>query len=176
MATRKAAGTPVLELRNSKVHGTGVFAAQPIKKGRRIIEYTGDRVTHAEADQRYEDKGVDDAHTFLFIVDRKTVIDAGIGGNDARFINHSCDPNCESVIKDRRVFIEAIRNVVAGEELSYDYQIQRDPDDPDDIDVIFACRCGSDGCRGTMLWPAQRPKKKSKGPAKRASRRARRKA
>jgi SET domain-containing protein len=177
MAARKTGGTAFLELRRSKVHGTGVFAAQPIKKGKRIIEYLGDRVTHGEADRRYDDKDLEDAHTFLFIVDRRTVIDAGVDGNDARFINHSCDPNCESVIEDRRVFIEAIRDIAVGEELSYDYQIQRDPEDPKDIDEIFACRCGHSGCRGTMLWPPKRPKKtKSKQSAKRAAKRSHRKA
>jgi hypothetical protein len=162
MATRTSAGQPLLKLRKSKVHGTGVFAARSIKKGERIIEYLGERVSHAEADRRYEDKEESDSHTFLFIVDRRTVIDAGVDGNDARFINHSCDPNCESVIEERRVFIKAIRSIAPGEELAYDYQIQRDPDDPDNIDDVFACRCGSDGCRGTMLWPAQRFKKKKR--------------
>ena len=162
MAIRKSARQPLLELRKSKVHGTGVFAARPIEKGKRIIEYLGERVSHAEADRRYEDKNADDSHTFLFIVDRRTVIDAGIDGNDARFINHSCDPNCETVIAQRRVFIDALRNIAPGEELAYDYQIQRDPDDPDDVDEVFACQCGSDGCRGTMLWPAQRPRKKKR--------------
>ncbi|HEY4771880.1 MAG TPA: SET domain-containing protein-lysine N-methyltransferase [Steroidobacteraceae bacterium] len=158
MATRTSAKQPLLKLRKSKVHGTGVFAARPIKKGKRIIEYVGERLSHAEADRRYEDKELSDSHTFLFIVDRRTVIDAGVDGNDARFINHSCDPNCESVIEKRRVFIDAIRSIAAGEELAYDYQIKRDPDDPDNIDAVFTCRCGSDGCRGTMLWPAQRHK------------------
>jgi len=155
MVTQQAA-KPLITVQRSSVHGSGVFAARPIKKGTRIIEYTGERVTHAQADGRYEDKDEKDNHTFLFIVDRKTVIDAGVDGNDARFINHSCDPNCESVIEGRRVFIEAIRNIAAGEELAYDYQIQRDTDDPADIDEIFACRCGSRTCRGTMLWPAKR--------------------
>jgi hypothetical protein len=162
MAMRNNAKQPLLELRKSRVHGTGVFAAQPIRKGQRIIEYLGERVSHGEADRRYEDKDAGDNHTFLFIVDRRTVIDAGVGGNDARFINHSCDPNCESVIEERRVFIEALRDIASGDELAYDYQIQRDPDDPDDIDEVFVCRCGSDGCRGTMLWPTQRPKKKKR--------------
>ena len=161
MVTQQAA-KPLITVQRSSVHGSGVFAARSIRKGTRIIEYTGERVTHAQADIRYEDKDEKDNHTFLFIVDRKTVIDAGVDGNDARFINHSCDPNCESVIEGRRVFIEAIRNIAAGEELAYDYQIQRDADDPADIDQIFACRCGSETCRGTMLWPAKRavPKKR----------------
>ena len=162
MTSVKAGKAPLIKVRGSKVHGSGVFAAQPIRKGRRIIEYTGDRVTHAEADRRYEDKDASDNHTFLFIVDRATVIDAGVGGNEARFINHSCDPNCESVIEGRRVFIEAIRDIAAGEELAYDYQIQRDEDDPANVDEVFACRCAAESCRGTMLWPAQRAVQKKR--------------
>jgi SET domain-containing protein len=157
MASGKAVKPARIRVRRSEVHGSGVFATRPIRKGTRIIEYTGERITHAQADSRYESKDDRDNHTFLFIVDRKTVIDAGVDGNEARFINHSCDPNCESVIEERRVFIEAIRNIAAGEELAYDYQIKRDADDPADIDEIFACRCGSEACRGTMLWPAKRP-------------------
>jgi len=146
---------PLIEVRNSAIHGRGVFALRRIPKGTRIIEYTGERVSHAEADRRYEDRPDDDNHTFLFIVDRRTVIDAGVGGNEARYINHACDPNCESVIEARRVFIEALRDIEAGEELAYDYQIQREKDDPANVDEIWACRCGTDHCRGTML--AQSP-------------------
>ena len=97
-------------MRTSRLHGQGVFATAPIKKGTRVIEYVGERISHAEADRRYDDKDENDNHTFLFIVDSRTVIDAGVDGNEARFINHACDPNCESVIEDRRVFIEAIRD------------------------------------------------------------------
>ena len=82
-----------------------MYAIAPIKKGTRIIEYLGERITHAEADRRYENKGDDDGHTFLFIASNRTVIDAGVNGNDARFINHSCNPNCETVIENSRVFI-----------------------------------------------------------------------
>jgi hypothetical protein len=149
--------TPPIEVRDSAVHGLGVFALRKIPKGERIIEYVGERVSHAEADRRYEDKDANDSHTFLFIVDSKTVIDAGMDGNEARFFNHSCDPNCESVVEDRRVFIEAIRTIEAGEEMTYDYQIQREDDDPPNIDEVFACRCGFAQCRGTMLWPTERP-------------------
>lgn len=144
----------MLEVRHSTVHGLGVFATRRIPKGTRIIEYVGERVSHEEADQRYEDKDASDSHTFLFIVDEQAVIDAGVGGNEARFINHSCEPNCESVIEHGQVFIEAIRTIEPGAELTYDYQIQREDDDPDDVDEVFACRCGYSGCRGTMLWPA----------------------
>lgn len=165
MARAKGGKPPLIKVRRSKVHGSGVFAARPIRKGRRIIEYSGERVTHAEADRRYAAKDENDNHTFLFIVDRRTVIDAGVDGNEARFINHSCDPNCESVIESRRVFIEAMRNIAPGEELAYDYQIQRDEDDPPNVEQIFTCRCASESCRGTMLWPAKCPKK-NKRPAR----------
>jgi SET domain-containing protein len=147
----------MVRVRRSRLHGRGVFALRRIRKGTRIIEYLGDRVSHREADLRYEHKDVTDNHTFLFIVDRGVVIDGGSArGNDARFINHSCDPNCESVIDDRRVFIEAIRTIQPGEELTYDYQIGRDKEDPANVDEIFACRCGADSCRGSMLWPPKR--------------------
>jgi uncharacterized protein len=151
--------SPPILVRDSNVHGRGVFATRRIEKGERIIEYLGERVSHDEADRRYELKAENDSHTFLFIVDSKTVIDAGTEGNDARFFNHSCDPNCESVVEKRRVFIEALRAIEPGEEMTYDYQIYRDHDDPENIDEIFACRCGFANCRGTMLWPPE-PKKK----------------
>jgi uncharacterized protein len=158
--------SPPIEVRNSSVHGRGVFAARSIKKGERIIEYLGERVSHEEADRRYELKDENDSHTFLFIVDSKTVIDAGVEGNDARFFNQSCDPNCESTVENRRVFIDALRNIEPGEELTYDYQIYRDWDDPDNIDEVFACRCGAANCRGTMLWPPEPKKKKRAAPAR----------
>lgn len=149
---------PLFEVRSSPVHGKGAFALRRIRKGTRIIEYLGERVSHQEADRRYESKDANDAHTFLFIVDSRTVIDAGVDGNDARFLNHSCNPNCESVIENRRVFIEATRTIEPGEEMTYDYQIQREDDDPPGIDEVFACHCGFPQCRGTMLWPPDPPK------------------
>jgi hypothetical protein len=152
---------PMIEVRHSPVHGYGVFALRRIRKGTTVIEYLGDRITHEQADERYEDKDAKDNHTFLFTVDSKTVIDAGRNGNEARFINHGCDPNCESGIMTKRVFIEAIRTIQPDEELVYDYQITRDPDDPDDVDEVFACRCGAPACRGSMLEPKKPPRKKS---------------
>lgn len=157
----------LIEVRRSGVHGLGVFAAKPIAKGTRIIEYVGERVSHDEADRRYEEKDANDSHTFLFIVDSKTVIDAGTDGNDARFFNHSCDPNCESTVEKKRVFIEAIRDIEPGTELTYDYQIYREEGDPENIDEVFACRCGFPNCRGTMLWPPE-PKKSRKKAKKKA--------
>src|SRR6204780_3259790 len=160
LVPRIASRPDMMRVRRSRVHGRGVFALRRIRKGTRIIEYLGDRVTHRQADLRYEHKDISDNHTFLFIVDRSVVIDGGVNGNDARYINHSCDPNSESLIDDRRVFIEAIRTIRPGEEITYDYQIGRDRSDPPNIDDIFACRCGAQDCRGSMLWP---PKRKPAG-------------
>lgn len=168
--------SPLIEVRNSPVHGRGVFARTHIPKGTRIVEYLGERVSHAAADARYEDHDESDNHTFLFIVDPRTVIDAGVGGNDARFINHQCQGNCESVIENRRVFIDAARDIAAGTELGYDYEIGREKDDPPDVDEIYACRCGSDRCRGTMLWPPRKKESKADAPRrkKQPSRKSRR--
>jgi SET domain-containing protein len=164
---------PPFETRRSPIHGTGVFATRRIRKGARVIEYVGERVSHAEADRRYEDKDANDSHTFLFIVDRRTVIDAGVGGNAARFVNHSCAPNCETVIEDRRVFIYALRDIDPGEELAYDYLIQREPDDPPDVEEVFRCRCGAATCRGNMLAPKHMPRR-NRAAEDRAAKRVRR--
>jgi uncharacterized protein len=143
--------TPIVETRDSGIHGRGVYAVAPIRKGTRIIEYLGERISHAEADRRYEIKGDDNGHTFLFIASTRTVIDAGVNGNDARFINHSCNPNCETVIEGSRVFIDAIRNIRPGQELGYDYQLTwESTDDPQEL-ALYACHCGAKHCRGTML-------------------------
>ena len=158
----KSEAHALYKVTRSKVHGFGAFATRDIKKGETIDEYLGDRISHAQADKRYEDHDENDNHTFLFIVDKKTVIDAGVGGNDARFINHKCDPNCESEIKKGRVFIIATRAIKKGDEIGYDYQIGREKDDPENVDEIYACRCGSPKCRGTMLWPAKRPSPKKR--------------
>lgn len=158
--------------RRSPVHGIGCFARKFIPEGTRIAEYVGERLTHKEADKRYEDADPDDNHTFLFIADRRTVIDATRGGNDSRFINHSCDGNCTSETEKGRVFIETIKDIQKGEELGYDYQIPRDKADPPDVDVTYACRCGSPKCRGSMLWPPMKKKAKKKS-AKKAKKVAR---
>ncbi|HUY83523.1 MAG TPA: SET domain-containing protein-lysine N-methyltransferase [Steroidobacteraceae bacterium] len=146
----------MVEVRHSPIHGHGVFALRRVRKGTKIIEYLGERVSHAVADARHADKHHEDNHTFLFTVDSRTVIDGGVDGNEARYINHGCDPNCESALEGGRVFIEALRTIERGEELFYDYQIGRDPDDAPNVDEIFACRCGARRCRGSMLAPPRR--------------------
>jgi uncharacterized protein len=164
---------PLFEVRHSRIHGYGVFAARRIRKGTTVIEYLGDRVSHDEADSRYEDKDPNDNHTFLFTVDSKTVIDGGVGGNEARYINHGCDPNCASTAQNKRIYVEAIRTIRPGEELAYDYQIERDPEDPPNVDEIFACRCGAAKCRGSMLVARKKARKTiGKKTAKRADKKA----
>jgi len=170
---KRASRLPLFEVRHSRVHGYGVFAARRIRKGTTVIEYLGDRVSHDEADARYEDKDPNDNHTFLFTVDSKIVIDGGVGGNEARYINHGCDPNCASTTQKKRIYVEAIRTIQPGEELAYDYQIERDPEDPPNVDEIFACRCGAEKCRGSMLVARRKPDKRrpAKAAAKKAARR-----
>jgi uncharacterized protein len=155
------------ELRRSSIAGLGAFATRPIKKGTRIIEYTGERISNAEADRRYDEDKMRSHHTFLFTLNRQTVVDAAVGGNEARFINHSCAPNCEAVIEDgRRIYIEAIKDIPVGEELAYDYQYERTDDHTPDDERFYACRCGAPGCRGTILAP-QKPARQKK-PASRS--------
>jgi uncharacterized protein len=156
-------------IKRSKIQGRGGFATRLIRKGARIAEYLGERISPAEGDRRYDDDHMERHHTFLFVVDKKIVIDAGVDGNDARFINHSCDPNCEAVIEDRRVFIEAMRTIRPGDELSYDYSYDRDDATGwgKEAEAQYPCHCGAPNCRGTILAPE---KKKRKKPARKRSR------
>jgi SET domain-containing protein len=151
---------PYFELRRSKIQGTGAFAIRDIRKGTRIIEYLGQRISWRTADKRYDDERMGRHHTFLFTVDDKTVIDAAVNGNDARFLNHSCDGNCEAISDRKRIFIEARRSIKAGDELLYDYQYERDEDHTPEDEKFYACRCGSPKCRGSILAPKTTSKKK----------------
>jgi SET domain-containing protein len=152
-------------VRNSAIHGSGAFAVQRIRKGARVTEYTGERITNEEAFERY---GESIAHTFLFTVDSKTVIDPQYEGNNARFINHSCDPNCASFQDKRRIFIEAIRSIEPGEELTYDYRLIASDTETDAAD--YPCNCGAERCRGTLLAP---PPKRRAAPKASANGRSR---
>jgi uncharacterized protein len=143
-----------LEVRASEIQGLGVFAGEPIAARTRIIEYTGEVISEAEGDARYDDESMPRHHTFLMSLDDGRCIDAAVGGNDARFINHSCGPNCETIEVDGRVWIEAIRPIAAGEELTYDYKFERSEDDDE---TFYRCRCGAPNCRGTILVPGQTP-------------------
>ncbi len=122
-----------------------------IRKGTRIIEYVGQRITSAVADARYDDARSLPHHTFLFALDDDTAIDAAYEGNDARFINHACEPNCEAIMEGDRVFIEALKSIRIGEELVYDYRYVVDADyDDAELRAIYPCRCGAETCRGTI--------------------------
>jgi uncharacterized protein len=144
-------------VRRSPIHGTGVFAARDIAAEEEILYYEGRVITHAAADAQTVDD--DDGHTFLFTLNEHYVIDGGVDGNEARWINHSCDPNCEPVLEESedgepardRMVIQALRPIRAGEELTYDYNLTTDDPLTDEICELWACRCGAECCRGVML-------------------------
>ncbi len=156
------------ELRQSPIQGTGAFALRKIRKGTRLVEYTGERISHDEAGRRYNDEAMRRHHTFLFTLDEKTCIDGKRKGNEAAYINHSCEPNCEAVIDDDRIFIEALRTIQPGEELFYDYSYELDQE-PDEEDFArYRCLCGTKSCRGSILKMKLKKKKK---PARKTARR-----
>jgi uncharacterized protein len=140
-----------IQTRNSKVHGKGVFAVQPLSKGEVIIEYTGELITWDEALRRHPHDPSDPNHTFYFHIDEKHVIDAKHGGNSARWINHSCAPNCEADEEGGRVFIKALRAIKPGEELFYDYGLVIDGRITKKLKAEYPCWCGAKKCRGTLL-------------------------
>ncbi|MFN5703693.1 MAG: SET domain-containing protein [Gammaproteobacteria bacterium] len=148
------------EVRRSKIHGSGVFAAKNIKKGEFIIEYKGLLRSHQEVDAAYDGEN-ETGHTFLFTLNEDFVVDANIKGNEARWINHSCDPNCDSEHVDAedgdkskdRIEIKALRDIKTGEELSYNYGIRLGERHTPKLKKLWACLCGSPKCTGTMLQP-----------------------
>jgi SET domain-containing protein len=153
-------------LRRSPIHGNGVFAARDLPAGKRLIQYRGTLRTHADVDDCYGGD-YESGHTFLFTLNAQYVLDGNLGGNIARWINTSCDPNCEAVIvehpgEDRsrdRIFIETLKPIRAGTELTYDYGITlEDPHTPR-LRRIWACRCGAKQCSGTILRPKQRKRR-----------------
>ena len=146
--TSKTTG-PIIVVRGSEIHGKGVFATRAIARGERIIEYKGTLITEEAADELY---GEDESnHTFLFLLDNGMVIDAYREGNSARWINHSCHPNCEPVEEDNRLYIHAIRDIKAGAELSYEYNLVIEDRYTPAIKRLYACRCGTRQCQGTFL-------------------------
>ena len=151
MAASPPAPPYPFEIRPSPKQGLGAFATLPIPAGTRLIEYTGERLTPAEADARYPDVPGERHHTFLFAIDDDVVIDAAVDGNEARFINHSCDPNCDAIVEDGRIWIETIRDVRPGEELAYDYAYRLEERHTPAAKRRYPCNCGARSCRGTML-------------------------
>jgi len=147
----RSAPHPWLVRRRSGIQGHGVYARRDIPSGTRLIEYTGERISSAEADRRDEAERNERHHTFLFILSPRTVIDARYGGNASKYINHSCDPNCEARFEGAHIWIYAIRDIRAGEELAYDYEYDWEPDYTLDDLAAWGCRCGSEKCRGTLV-------------------------
>jgi uncharacterized protein len=147
------AGGRRIQVRKSGVHGKGVFSLAPLDKGELVIEYVGEVITWKEALRRHPHDPKDPDHTFYFHVDDKHVIDAKHGGNAARWINHACTPNCEADEIDGRIFIKALRRIKPGTELFYDYGLIIDERYSPKLKKQFECRCGTKGCRGTMLAP-----------------------
>jgi uncharacterized protein len=145
-----------IQVRRSGVHGKGVFALQDLAEGETLIEYVGEVISWDEAQERHPHDPSNPNHTFYFHVNEDRVIDALYGGNSSRWINHSCDPNCEADEDNGRIFIKAIRNIRAGEELNYDYGLIIDEPYTKKLKAEYPCWCGSPHCRGTLLSPKKR--------------------
>jgi uncharacterized protein len=147
------------EVRRSTIHGNGVFASRHIDAGECIVEYLGERITSDESAIRAEQGGGPVNHTFFFSLADGKVIDGGSEGNDARYINHACEPNCEAYEEDGRVFIYALQDIEEGEELNYNYALIYEERHTPAVKKLFECRCGAPSCTGTMLAPKKRARK-----------------
>jgi SET domain-containing protein len=159
---RSARGAGLYEIRKSKIQGRGVFARRRIRPGQKIVEYTGEKISNEEADKRYDEDRMKRHHTFLFTLDDDYCIDGNVPGNKAKLINHSCDPNCEAIIEDDRIWIYALKNIQPGVELAYDYQYERTGDNIAELEKFYVCRCGSEKCRGSIMAPPKKRKRKKK--------------
>lgn len=137
-------------VRQSPVHGKGVFALRALAAGERVLEYKGMITAWREAVRQHRREGVA-GHTFLFGLSDGRVIDGSRGGNSARWLNHACAPNCETIEDAGRIFIHTLRPVGEGEELFIDYLLAVDDPLDEDIRRQYACWCTSVGCRQSML-------------------------
>jgi len=149
-------------MRRSDVHGNGVFAVDDLAEGETLIEYKGEVISWKEALRRHPHDPTQPNHTFYFHIDDGRVIDGNVNGNAARWINHSCEPNCEADEVNGRVYIKALRNIAAGEELNYDYGLIIDEPYTPKLLAEFPCWCGSENCRGTLLTPKDEDEEKKK--------------
>ena len=155
-----------IEVKNSGIHRHGVFAKIDIPKETKIVEYIGEKISAEEGERRHE-RGTENhlkdpennAGTYIFILDDDVYLDGDIPENDAKYINHSCEPNCEIDIKDKRIWIHSLRDIKKGEEITYNYGFELYDDDP----YFFKkhpCKCGSKNCPGYILseeeWPKMR--------------------
>ncbi len=148
------------KVRKSKIHGNGVFATKRIKKNTKIIEYIGEKIIKSEGDKRsakrikkYLNSEIDGS-VYIFELNKKYDIDGSPLYNKARYINHSCDPNCEVEIIEEKIWITAIKDIKKTDELSYDYGYEFDSDDFRD----HICKCGSKNCIGFIISSDQWPK------------------
>ena len=147
------------KVRKSKIHGNGVFATKKIDKKTKIIEYVGEKVSKKEGDRRSANRlkrylnSSQDGSVYIFELNSRYDIDGSFLYNKARYINHSCNPNCEVEIFDNRIWIVALKVIKVGEELSYDYGYEFEKEDFRD----HACKCGSKNCIGFIIssddWP-----------------------
>ncbi|MGJ7545019.1 SET domain-containing protein [Variovorax sp. LT1R16] len=168
-----------IQTRRSGVHGKGVFAVQDVAEGETLIEYKGEVISWKEALRRHPHDPAQPNHTFYFHIDDKRVIDGKVDGNAAKWINHACDPNCEADEIEGRIFIKALRNISAGEELNYDYGLIIDLPYTPELLAEFPCWCGTEACRGTLLTPKdedEEKKKKKKAKKKAEKKKAEKKA
>lgn len=156
-----AKGKRWFAVRPSSIQGRGAFAVRSIPSGTRVSEYCGERITLDEAMERYDEEAMERTHTFLFAVDSHIVIDAERHGNAARFINHSCEPNCQALIEDKRIYIETLCDIPDGTELTYDYRLSRNGRYGAKWERRYLCHCGAPTCRGTLLAPIRHRKKTS---------------
>ena len=155
-AAAPAASGRRIQTRRSGVHGKGVYAVVDLAEGETLIEYLGEVIGWDEALRRHPHDPADPHHTFYFHIDEEHVIDAKVGGNSSRWINHSCAPNCESEVDAGRVFVRALRNIPAGEELFYDYGLVIDEPHTPELLAQYPCWCGAKACRGTLLAPQKK--------------------
>ena len=151
-----------IQTRRSGVHGKGVYATVDLAEGETLIEYVGEVIDWEEALRRHPHDPKDPNHTFYFHIDEEHVIDANVGGNSSRWINHSCKPNCEAEVDEGRVFIRARKNIEAGTELFYDYGLVIDEPHTPELLKQYPCWCGAKKCRGTLLSPQEAAKGKAK--------------
>ena len=151
---------PRVVVRRSGIHGRGVFARCLIREDETVCEYKGERISEAEIGRRYPEDMDGVNHTFVFGIEYDLNIDGGVNGNIARWINHACDPNCDTFEKGKRIYVRAIRDIRPGEELSYDYAIEAGEPLTKAVKARWPCWCGTKKCRGTVLVSTPKPRKK----------------
>lgn len=155
-----ASAKPLFAVRNSPIHGRGVFAVRNIPADTFLIEYEGERISEKTANKRHGQDPDNPHHTFFFSLESGKLIDGGVDGSDARWINHACEPNCEAREEKGRVYIYSLNDIKRGEELNYDYGLVVEERQTKALKKAYECRCGSPECRGTMLAPPLKKKKK----------------